>query len=459
VEKLARSFFALALLTVVPSLEASWFDQTRSNGEVAFETRVFDNDNNKETNDFGLAVFSRVEARYDDSFNSHVFRAMARYDRQDNGRNFMTIEDAYLSTRYGDRGQVRLLAGYKIFNWTATEAFHPADQINSRNLDGEFENLEKIGELTVELEVPFWLGTMNFYFFPRFEEPKLPSPNSRLGGIGVAVERPAYIRGSQVKEGEVWTPQFGLSTLQSFSFGDVSLHAIRHINRSYPLGGSARYGNQDVTIDTGFGDIVVPVFGPPDSRLTPYFLETTQIGGTAELMFPVITKIEWAYRFINQKHPILDLSQAPDQLIDGFSEDALTTQKDHAEVAIGFEYAYDHESGAESMLLLEATSFFGLKKEERRRRSLFHRHAFVGWRFSLNDILGKEFLLSSIIDIEDPQQRMYNASYSQRLTDAWRIRSAIRVFEAPKPERPRDASGFQFLRRSDSFTLSLTRYF
>lgn len=439
-----------------------WADDMSSTGEVAFETRVFDRDSNPRTEDWGLSLFSRVETRYDTQEFSHVFRGMARIDRKDQGRNFITLEDAYFSARLFSGGQALLLAGYKIFNWTATEAFHPADQINSRNFDGELENLEKKGELTIQFEVPFWQGTLSVFGLPRFEDPKLPSVTSRLGGRGsefdgqITLDRARVVRGSDVQDTSPWVLQFGLNTIQSFSFGDISLHALRHVNRNYPLFGTHDYQYTIIPPIPPFfpGSRILAPVQPVIAR--PYYFQTTQIGGTMQLMFPVITKIEWAYRMMEDDVAIMDLSYYTDQ---GYPDESLIRPEDHAEVAIGFEYPYDHASGATSTYLMEATSFFGVDDRMRRRMSIFQRDLFLGYRYAFNDFMGREFLISGIVDLERPKERLYSVSFSQRLSDFWRIRLGLRLYEAPNPGNPLRPQGLELLRRSDSFNLTLTRFF
>ena len=58
-------------------------------------------------------------------------------------RNLYRMEEA--SIGYRNSGWEARLA-IQILNWTATEGFHPCDIINSRNLDSDIENTEKIGE-------------------------------------------------------------------------------------------------------------------------------------------------------------------------------------------------------------------------------------------------------------------------------------------------------------------------
>jgi hypothetical protein len=450
------TLFSLLYILAPQAAQAQiyWADDMSSKGEVAIESRVFDRDNNAKTQDWGVSLFSRIEARYDTQEFNHVFRGMARIDRKDEGRNFVTIEDAYFSARLMS-GQVRLLGGYKIFNWTATEAFHPADQINSRNYDGELENLEKKGEMTVELELPLWQGTLSLLLLPRFEAPKLPSANSRQGGTGITLDRPVVVDGDDANTNDPWVWQYGFNTIQSFSFGDVSFHALRHINRNYPLLGTHDY--LDITIPIPFSSIDILL--PNSTDVRPYYFKTTQIGGTLQWMLPVVTKLEWAYRWFERDRDIMDLSFANKLVNNSFPRESLRRPVNHGEVALGFEYPIDHDSGSESMLLLEFNTFLGPSKEERQRLSIFQRDMFIGYRYSLNDFMGREFLLSSIIDLEGRGEQLYSASYSQRLSDFWRLRTGIRIYQAKRPEDPLRISGLQLLRRSDSFNLTLTRYF
>ena len=68
-----------------------------------------------------------------------------------------------------------------IVNWTATEAFHPADVINARNLDSDLENLEKLGEPMVALQLgPFEETIAVAAVHALRSKPLFPSPRSRL---------------------------------------------------------------------------------------------------------------------------------------------------------------------------------------------------------------------------------------------------------------------------------------
>ena len=99
-------------------------------------TEVFKDDNKTQTIDSGVAVFSRFDGRYE--FNSILLqvRGFGRIDQRDENRGFIAAEDAYIEF---DADIWRFLFGYRLYNWSATEAFHPADIINSRNWDSDIE--------------------------------------------------------------------------------------------------------------------------------------------------------------------------------------------------------------------------------------------------------------------------------------------------------------------------------
>lgn len=420
-----------------------------SKGEIGVEYRVFKDDENPNSQDWGLGAFSRLEAVYKEDQFYNVFRAMARVDAKDPGRNFVTIEDGYFSTRLFESGDIMLLGGYKIFNWTATEAFHPADQVNSRNYDGELENLEKKGELTVQVEFPLYEGTFSFYLFPRFEEPQLPSKSSRLGGAGVDIGRAVVLDGDDAETNQYWVPQFGARVVQYLSWADFSFYALRHINRNYPILGTQDYA----FVPIFFSEFLLPL----SEEVQPYYVPSWQFGGTAQILLdPFILKIEAAHYMYDSHKPIFDLARyALDQTIS--DEEKLREKEDHTEVAAGLEYALDHENGAQSMFLLEATSIFGLEKEERQRAAIFQRDLFLGYRYAFNDVDGREILLSAITDLERSDERLYNVTFSQRLGNLWRVRSALRVYDADQKESI--PQGLELLDKSSGLSLVLTRFF
>lgn len=429
--------------------------EVSSFGELALESRVFEDDDNDDTQDWGIGAYSQLEVNYESGVFSHVFRATARVDRKDPGRNFVTFEDAYLSARIF--GGVKLLAGYKIFNWSATEAFHPADQVNSRNYDGEIENLEKKGELTVEAELPLYRGTFSLYFFPRFEDPKLPSPSSRLGGMGIDLGGPTVVDGMDADTNHKWVPQFGVRTVQYLDWGDFSAHALKHVNRNYPLLGTHKYSEQTLGSPPFFS---ITQLAPNDIMLGPttYYLPGWQFGSTAQVLTDSgVLKFEGAYYMFDDHKPIFDLALFAQDPLKEDENEYLQKRKDHGELVVGYEHNLYHDNSTQSTLLFEAVSVLGLNKEERASTSIFQRDIFLGYRFSFNDTMGKEILFNVIADLERSHEYLYNLSYSQRLSNTWKIESSLRFYDAPqKGDIPQ---GLEALDESTGLNLTLTRFF
>jgi hypothetical protein len=388
--------------------EGKWSGQ----GEVGFELRRFEDDGKKITEDTGVAILSRVETRYDDEYNTFVLRAFGRVDEKDPDRGFVALEDAYVSERFGT-GNTRLTAGYKLFSWTATEAFHPADVINSRNFDSDLENLEKKGEITIQLAFDFLDGQLNLYYWPHFEAPEYPSYRSRVGA-GVSIGKPVVVDGTS--SSSAWLPQFGAMFNTSFPGGDLSLHAIRHVDRNFPLVGTSNY----VTL---LGSNIPNDLTAFQTAPTPYFFQATQLGGTLQWSLdPVMLKVEGAVRQFESELAILTAR-------------GLKKPNSHSELAVGLEWsmAYD-ESNAETYFYLEGNSIIGISKEERAQQSVFQRDVMFGIRHVLNDIDGKEVFISTIMDIERTHEKLFNFSYTQRLSDIWKIKTGIRHYQAPQQE-------------------------
>lgn len=425
-------------------------------GEVTFEFRRFDNDNNRFTEETGVALFTRVETRYNDQKYQAVLRGYGRVDRKDKDRSLFVLEDGYVASYLDQYKEYRLLVGYKIFNWTATEAFHPADQINSRNLDGELENLEKKGELTVELEMPLLDGFFKLFYWPRFEPPTIPSSTSRLGtGIeDLIVTKPVVVDGTDSDSNDHWVHQFGLRATQTWGSFDGSFHIIHHINRNFPLTGSGDYGDLSFTIPfVGTFD----VFTSFTSDFTPFFYRSTQVGGTGQLATgSLLSKLEFAYRAFEKDFAVLDLYEAPADSLTSFDQSALMRPSDHLDVALGFEYSIFHGTG-DSTIFLEGTTLFGPSSEERVRMTIFQSDIFIGYRYAFNDVMGSEIFASTIFDTERSHERIYSASFTRRISDVWKYKFGLRVYDAPRDGQiPR---GLEQIGRGDYGYFNLTRYF
>lgn len=406
-------------------------------GEIAFESRMFKDDNNEANEDVGYGLFSRVETSYKEGIQNHSFRAFSRVDHKDKGRDLFIIEDLYAGFYLGENEEYSVSLGYKLFNWTATEAFHPADVINSRNLDSDLERLEKKGELTAQLDFLLDDGTISFYYFPKFEAPIFPSAKSRLG-LGVVPDEAEVISDGVVRTSD-WVPQFGARLSQTYEGLDFSLHALYHVDRNRPL-----IGTKDYFL---LGTTVLPSDSTKfTTKPTPYYFKVWQLGGTFQKSIEsFLLKFEGAHRVYQGKTPILTFN-------------GLRNPADHTEAVLSTEYTQNWaDIGHDTTFIAEVTSMFGIDKDERAELAIFQRDILFGLRHVFNDVMGKEIFVSIIHDLERDNERLYNASYSQRLTDQWKYKLGVRVYDAPKKETL--AKGLEVFDEDTSVNLTLSRFF
>lgn len=426
-----RAFLLIFLLIPLMAFTqeaGTWSGQ----GEVGFEYRRFESDSDIQNADTGVAILSRVQSSFETDIYRHVFRAFGRVDQKDNDRSNVIVEDGYFSMLFGEGSNWKVLAGYKLFNWTATEAFHPADQINSRNYDSNFESLEKKGEVTIELERTLESGSFALYFFPKFEDPIFPGNRSRLG-FGADLERVVWVDGGDATTNQNWGVQFGGRLSFTLLEADFSFHFLHHLDRSFPVIGTHRY--------TLVGSTPFPTAFPT----TPYYYRSNQVGMTAVLPYEsFLFKLEAASRQFDNDLFIYTLN-------------GLRRPEDNTEVALGTEWSIALESGAETYFYLESQMMFGPEESRINEMSLFQSDVFLGLRYAFNDIMGKEIFFSTILDVKRKHEYLFNLSYSQRLSDIWKIKAGLRHYDAP--QKGATVTGME-LYDGDSYAhITVTRFF
>ena len=75
--------FVLILSFISFSLQADEESAWSGGGEISFEGRVFQDDDNDATEDRGLSLFTRLETTYENGDFKFVFRGFSRVDRYD----------------------------------------------------------------------------------------------------------------------------------------------------------------------------------------------------------------------------------------------------------------------------------------------------------------------------------------------------------------------------------------
>lgn len=358
---------------------------TFSRGSVSIESRAFDPDNSDETDDFGVALVTRLEIKYRPGSLNLVLRGLARFDAVDATRNVGTLEDAYLA--YG-LGRLTMRVGSQILNWTTTEAFHPADIINSRNFDSDFDNLEKLGEPMVELELRVLQGAIAAYYMPMRIDPNVLPAESRLSFVpaGVELGDPLWLGRDGTKSDSLFEHQAAVRLSQTIGPADIAVHVVDHSDRHQPT----------FTIDTESGEV------------RPTYHSLTQFGLTYVHVFgSLIFKMEAARRGFRAPDPV----DAPD----------VTRLPVHDQVAGGLEYGWTTSRGHDAAFILEGQYVRARSREVRRQLSIFQGDMLVGYRHAFNDEQGREVVLGFIADVERPYEYVGTVRYAQRLSDTWSI--------------------------------------
>lgn len=406
--------------------------QWSSKNDLTLESRVFENDHLDYTHDHGEALFFRSENRYvKDNFTASL-RGYGRAAAEDSSRNIAAFEDAWVMYRPALGWSFK--AGIETLTWTATEGFHPADIINSINYDSNLENPEKLGELLVSARKDIGLGNLTLFYFPDVVEPQLADASSRLSFLqaGYAYSNPVWFDGAGEERGAA--KQWGARFEQTIGGADISVHYVDHYDRQQP-----------VYFDAGLD-------ARGNYNLRPLYLKTRNFGLTYVQVFDaLIVKVEHNYKdFYTSENKLIQFS---DELSLGAN---YGIPKSHHQLAAGLEYSIYHDSGKETSLYFEGQMTSGLDEEERRAALAFQRDVLIGFRHALNDIMGREFVLTAIIDAETSSEYILTFSYRQRLTNVVSLNAGIRLIEAE------DGSGFgglAALKNSDHIFLNITYHF
>ena len=411
----------IALFYLVPI--AAGGDGWDSKGEIVLETRAFSDDDQDFSQDVGLGLFSRLEASYKKGAWRLRMRGFARIDRKDSDRDLTAFEEAFVGYRKSG-WEARL--GFQMLNWTATEAFHPADVVNSRNLDSAIENPEKLGELMFSLRRRMGQGGLTFYYLPRYEEPKLPGPHSRLGFVppGFQITPPVWIESDgRISENNAGT-QWGLRFNQTLGDGDLSLFYLDHMDRQQPA----------VTID-----LTTPSPSVSPSRLTPYYFRVKDLGVTYQHVLG-----DWIFKLEAAHKDFIEVATGP-------------AVEDHTQVAFGIDYGWSATDGSETTLLLEGSAVLGTNEQQRALLSSFQRDLLLGYRRAFNDIMSRSVLVTVIVDMERSHELLANLEYEQRLSDTWRVKAGLRWIDAPQKEDL--PVGLERLDEANQAYLNLSRFF
>jgi hypothetical protein len=360
-----------------------------SRGGVSLESRIFDPDGDETTEDFGVAVSSNMEVKYQSSPWSVVLRGFARLDALDETRNIADLQEGHVGF-VSDRLTVRV--GSQIINWSATEALHPADVLNSRNLDSNLDDLEKLGEPMVELRLRFLQGSIELYYMPVRITPNLVGSSSRLSLAPPGIEFGDILwLGRDGRPSDAFFAHQGAARItQTIGPADIAVHIVDHNDRHEPT----------FTIDPLTGEI----------RPTLHWM--TQVGFTyVHVLGAMVLKLEGARRMFRR---------ADDDALPG-----VTTIPDHNKAALGFEYNWTTSAGHEATVVAEAQAVLESREVRTQLGEIFQRDVLVGYRHFFNDVKARELFAGLAVDLETPNEYVAILRYDQRLTDVWSVGGSL----------------------------------
>jgi hypothetical protein len=413
-----RGLGLVCALAVLALSSAADGDRLRLRLDLTLETSVFEPDEQGSTNDDMVAVAGRLEANLTEDSWRGAARVFARYDALHGENSTLIPEEAYV----GIDGAVQLLIGYQLLDWTATTVFHPADVVNSRNLNTGLDDVQKQGEPMVTVGVPFARGQISVHYMPMRIDPMYPGATSRYAPQpGAELGKPLWLGWDGMLSEQRFEHQWAARVSRTFRGADLGLHVVQHSDRHQP----------------------VFVVDPATMQPRPLLYSVTQVGASfVRVSGPWALRSEVAHRsFAEARPPVAEMVPA---------------LPEHTQVAAGVEYGWGGVND-DSVLLLEMHSLVGLSEKERALSHLFQRDVLVGYRKSFTEGSGREFSAVLIFDLERSNEYLGSLRYRQRIGDDWSGEGSVRFVYAPqKADQPR---GLEPYNGMNQLQLQLTRHF
>lgn len=365
-------------------------------GEVNFEKREFRDDNvdiTKEVNN-SVSIMPQFEVLLDEYSGKAAMKL--REDFNDSDRNQIFIQDFWGGI---DKDNFTIRLGYQIFDWSTLDIFNPRDILNSKELDGNLESLNKRGELAFRFEYLFENSSLELLYLPRFEDPIIPGKKNRLGN-GVDISGPVIQENSDKETLNPWAHQFAIKYDISLESSDLSFSFIDHVDRDSPL-------VKFVTVN----DFI------------PIYFRKRQLGASYQFEWQtVLFKFQGVSNNFYEKKSVSTLYGTQEPI-------------NHRVLASGIEYGLEFSWGHELSLFFEWQRIFGVNKEQRSRLSSFQNDYYIGLRYDLNDIQSTSFTVNYISDLERNEQHIVNFILSRRLAESWKAQISGRYIDAPPREK------------------------
>lgn len=421
------SYFTFTLLILSSLINA----YAEVGGEIHMEFKQFRDDNLPKTIDQSFSVLSKLRSSYESDHFKLKAEILSRVDKDDSQKDVIIPQDLNITYQVGEEWIWHTTFGFKIYNWSVMESFHPSDFINSKNYQTTFDGIEKRGQLIAEMGLDWNGGGINLFSILRQEDPIYPSSQSRLG-FEFDVPTPYYVKAPYTLSQDKWRLPIwpGIRINHSFENFDLALFSVTTYDRETP------YVNFEY---------ILPPLGPVNFEIDPLYFPATYHGFTFQRPFDnLILKAEAVIKQYQEKFPLKNQYQQ------------IFFPKDYNTIAVGAEYGIEHpDAGSQSLFLIEYQNITEAKSI-RSKMGAFQNDLMLAYRYSFNDTDGKELTVISIFDLDNNDIGAV-LDYTQRYDSNWKIKTGLRYFEVKDTEAV--INGISHLRGDHHFYLTLGRYF
>jgi len=412
----------------ITALILTSYTWANSRGEIGFNFTKYIHEKDNQDNQLAFTSFQVQDSL--DILGGNIFvDIVGKANQTSRDNSYINFNELYFKNT--DFIGNTYTAGYQVFTWSKMEAFHPANIVNSRYFDGELEDFDKKGELTLSYSVKSVLGDLKLFYFPLFEKSFYPNKSTRITE-GIRPEKTYHFEDAGLVETKEFA-QFGISLQKQLGDFDFHLFALNHIDRNRPI-----FGYHQYTINPSLGAI-------PQGSLAAYYGEVLDYGMASTLFIEDSTfKLEFLGSKFNKTEEFI------------VTTGGCTGFKNQKTIALGHEYSTTWDNGWDSTFFTEYQAVFADdSKVKRESLSVFQNDIFIGHRLSLNDAYGKEFRFGFFYDLQRKNESLIFLTYEQRLSDFWKFKTGLRVFS----HESNDKLGLYVLDRDDEVSLSFTRFF
>ena len=398
----------LILLVYIPDNAIG--SQLSIKGSSQIEYRMYESDNNSQTQDENLLFINKIQSDYKKGNQQFRSRLWFQQDSINKASTTFAVEELYLSYQQQDYD---LFMGAKVINWSTLEVFHPTNFINSRNYDSSLISPVKIGEPMIGATYYFSTLNLNFFYMPYIINPIFADVTNRLRAASLPVASPRYFDKSSIEITQSQLFQYALKSDFTYKNTDVNLFFSDHMDRLQPL----------ITLDNG--------------ALVPNYFRLRQVGFSSESAFKdILVKFEYTYK-------------------DFIGSYGSLKQKDHSHFATGTEYTYIHRSGLASTFIAEYSIIPDLSKQSRSTLGILQNDITFLYNLSFNNEASTLAQVLVLKDLDVDSEYLMLFKLSQRFFN--RLIGSVGVQWITS--KSSTSSGLKNLEDADYTYVSITNYF